>query len=82
MYSAKNVAGICLFLILGSVFSDCVVFYGDISLLAGLYMHTTCIKLTGLRELPPSHYKFTGWLVHAHHMHQADRVKGITHITQ
>jgi len=28
VYFAKNVAGICL-LILGSVFSDCVVFYGD-----------------------------------------------------
>jgi len=29
MYFAKNIANIISLLILGSVFSDCVVFYGD-----------------------------------------------------
>ena len=42
VYFAKNVAAICLFLILGSVFSDCVVFYGD-TIRLGTVQHLQCL---------------------------------------
>jgi len=50
VYFAKNVAGICLFLILGSVFSDCVVFYGDILCYKSLLRHALHCVLSVLQR--------------------------------